>query len=138
MSSNQKNVTIPVYIVTGVIILLSVLLACFGGGMEYQFDEASFTINAKGWKGITVSYADIESIEMQDDVDFGRRTMGFGSRSCKFGSFRNAEFGDYTLYAFSGCTKLVVLHLKDCSILGLNDETDEATDALFAELNSRL
>lgn len=137
MSSNQKNVTIPVYIVTGVIILLSVLLACFGGKIDYQFDETSFTINAKGWKGMTVSYSDIESIELRDDVDPGRRTMGFGSSKFKFGIFNNSAFGDYTLYASTSCTKLVVLNMKDGSILALNNETDDATAALFDALKNR-
>lgn len=138
MSINQNKITVPTILVTAVIIIFAILLACFGGSLEYQFHEVSFVVHTKGWSDMSVYYDAIQSIEMQDDVDFGRRTMGFGSRSCKFGNFRNAEFGDYTLYAFSGCTKLVVLHLKDGSILALNDETDEATAALFAELNSRL
>lgn len=138
MSKKLENNTVLTIIIGLVILVISLLFASNGGGMEYQFDETSFTINAKSWKDLTVSYTDIESIELQDDVDPGRRTMGFGSAKFKFGSFSNSAFGNYTLYASTSCTKLVVLHMKDGFILALNDETDEATAALFAELNSRL
>ena len=138
MSINQNKITVPTILVTAVIIIFAILLACFGGSLEYQFHEVSFVVHTKGWSDMSVYYDAIQSIELQDNVDSGRRIMGFGSSKFKFGSFNNSAFGDYTLYASTSCTKLVVLHMKDGSILALNDETDEATAALFAELNSRL
>lgn len=133
----KTNASLPTIIIALVILVISLFFASNGGKIEYQFDEASFTIISKGWKGMTVSYSDIESIELRDDVDPGRRTMGFGSTKFKFGSFSNGAFGDYTLYASTSCTKLVVLHMKDGSILALNNETDDATAALFDALKNR-
>ena len=138
MSKNQEINSVPVIIIGLIILAISLLFASQGGGIEYQIDDAAFSINSKGWKGMTVSYADIEIIEIRDDIDPGRRTGGFGSSKFKLGNFRNGAFGDYTLYAFTSCQKLIVMNMKDNSIIAINAEDDTATKALFETLQNKL
>lgn len=105
-----------------------------GGDLDYKFDDCSFTVHTSLWKDLVVYYADIEGIELRDVFDVGERPSGYGSEKLNLGTFRNEEFGEYKLYGYAGCSLHVVLRLRDRSIIAINGEDRNATEALFALL----
>ena len=55
------------------------------------------------------SYSDIESCTVEEDFDFGTRTMGYAAFGIVSGKWHNGELGDYRLAAYSGCRTCIVL-----------------------------
>ena len=136
--NNTKPKIIAVIAAVGITATVLLFLGV-GGGIEYQFDDASFSIHTKMWKDRTVAYADIESIELRDNIDEGKRTNGYGSGKLNLGTFQNSEFSTYQLYSYAECREFIVLQLKDKdnTILVINGEDKNATHDIFEEMSLR-
>ena len=120
--------------------LISVVLLLFFlntvGGIEYRFENTSFTAHTKLWADKTVSYEEIESAELRDGFDAGKRLNGYGTSKLRIGKFRNQEFGTYQIYASSASETVVVLHLRDGSILVISGEDNAATEELYTRIEN--
>ena len=58
------------------------------------------------------------------------RTNGFGSPKLSMGAFRNGEFGNYTLYAYTNAKEYVVLTSGGKTlVIGMDDEA--RTQAIY-------
>ena len=135
--NNTKPITIAV--MSAVVITAIVLLFLdVGGGIEYKFDNSSFSIHSSLWKDQTVAYADIESIELREYIDVGKRINGYGSGKLNLGTFRNSEFGTYQLYSYTECREFIVLQLKENTILVVSGEDEMSTDELYEEMSLRI
>lgn len=117
-----------------VIIGVSLFLAA-AGDIDFVFGEDSLTVHTALWKDVTVRYEDIAAIESVHCADAGKRTNGFGSGRLNLGEFRNDEFGDYLLYEYTGCEELVVMTLRDGSVIALGGKDPGQTAELFDALN---
>ena len=118
------------------LLLIGITVFVSSAGFEITYGENSFTVDAIGWDDVTVSYADIESIEYRDSCKAGMRTYGFGDAPVQMGIFRNDEFGSYTRYAYSGSEAAVVLHVEG-KVLILGGKDAAATKAIYDELSTR-
>jgi len=125
-----------VSVAIGIVILSFAAIFLFTGDFEVQLGDTSFTIDARYWSDVTVSYDDIDHIEYRQQNDSGERTFGYGSFHLLMGEFRNAEFGDYTRYTFSKCDACVVLTVDD-EILVINGKNEESTKEIYDEIRSR-
>lgn len=134
-STKSKTIAVMSAVVITAIVLLFLGV---GGGIEYQFDDSSFLIHTALWKDWTVTYADIGSIELRDDIDTGKRINGYGSGKLSLGTFQNSEFGTYQLYSYTECDQLVVLHFKDHSILAISGEDKMVTENIYEAICARL
>ncbi len=137
----MKNNTKPtIFAVIAAVVIAAIVLTFLGigGSLEFQFDDASFSIHTALWKDRTIAYADIESIEQRTDLDTGNRTNGYGSAKLSLGTFQNAEFGTYQLYSYTGCHTLVVLQLKDKTTLVLSGEDALASNRLYEAIRTRI
>ena len=117
-----------------------VLWVLFAGSMEVVFGETSFTVETPCWNDLTVSYADVDSVEyLPGDAapEAGMRTYGFGNLRMQMGSFANDAFGDYTRYAYASCGACVVLETKG-RIVVLNGPDDTATEVLYETLAAKI
>ncbi len=92
------------------LILIGAVILMFTGNVRVTCDDTALTVSATYGDDITVSYADIDSVEYREDFDAGVRVSGFGSARLLLGTFENEEFGPYTLYAYNPCEAAVVLH----------------------------
>ncbi len=116
------------------IILVAVLgFTMFNGDIQYEFGETSFTIVADYWSDLTVDYAQIETVEYVEDMSYRARTSGFNSPRLSMGIYRNAEYGNFTLYAYTKCSSAVILRSGDRLLL-INGETPEDTAELYERL----
>ena len=131
----QKNSAIGT--IVGLVILFVILFFVFiGAGFEADFNDESFTVNAKGWSDLTVEYSVVESVEYREDFDIGRRISGFGTPSLSMGLFKNNEFGTYTVFAHNGAKSFVIVKSKE-KVLVFADKDTEVTKEFYEKLTEK-
>ena len=127
----KKASKISIVMVT--LILIGVGVVMFTGDIDYTFDNDSLKISADYASDASVVYSDIDSIELKENFDVGVRTMGFASIKLSMGNFKNEELGNYTLYAYTSCDSMIVVHSNN-QYLAFNTKTQEETKKLYDEL----
>ncbi len=115
------------------IILIGTMVLMFTGNINVSFKETSFTITASYHSDLEVDYSQIDSLEYREHFDAGMRTYGFSSARLSLGTFQNDEFGNYTLYAYTGNKSAVVLKSEE-KVLVIKGKTDSKTKEIYQEL----
>ena len=101
--------------------------------MEINCGEDALTIKASYWSDLRVEYSKIDTVEYRGELDVGVRTNGFGSPKLSMGAFRNGEFGNYTLYAYTNAKEYIVLTSGGKTlVIGMDDEA--RTQAIYETL----
>ena len=118
------------------LILVGVCILMFTGSIQYEFTEDSLKIDATYWKYSTVGYEFVDSVEFRENFDFGSRNYGYGSAKLSLGNFKNDEFGNYTLYAYTKCDSAVVIKSGE-HILVITGENIAETKALYDSLKNK-
>ncbi len=119
------------------LILIFVAVLMFTGKIEVIYGETDFKITASYAEDLTVRYEGIETIEYRESFDVGVREMGFGSPRLSTGTFKNDEFGRYTIYAYTQGEGAVVLKNGD-SVLVIVGKTAEQTKAIYDTLAAKI
>ena len=107
--SRAEKIAAKLTAVTVPIVLIGAALLLFTGSIKVNCGDTSMSIEASYWADASVEYSKIDTIEYRGDLDVGVRTNGFGSPKLSMGAFRNDEFGNYTLYAYTSAQEYVVL-----------------------------
>ena len=132
MGKNAKKGAI-VGIVLALIICVFAAVVTLTGKITAELSDTSFKVKATYYSSLTVEYSDITDIQLRDGFDFGRRIHGFGSARLLIGSFKNGEFGTYTLYAFARADSAVVVKTRE-KVLVIALESKEATENFYKDL----
>lgn len=119
------------------LILVAVAVVMFTGNIEVYYSETDFQIVASYMDDLTVHYKEVETIEYRESFDVGVRDMGFGSPRLSAGTFKNEEFGRYTLYAYTGGKGAVVLKKGD-DVLVIIGKTAEQTRAIYDTIAAKI
>ena len=122
-------------IITVVIIIIILLLVAPGGSVTAELLDDGLHVDAPMVNEL-VRYEDIESAELRDDLEIGRRVGGFGGENVCSGKFRNDEFGRYVLASYNDVPlHIVVYHSGE--VMAFNLETVEATREMYDQLLNR-
>lgn len=119
-----------------VAILVFVAVMLFSGKVETTFGDDSFTVRGSYYGSQTVSYADIDSLELRQDDVPGSRVFGVGSYRLLLGTFRNEEFGTYTRYTYYKPEACVVVRMG-VKVLVLSGKDKAETQEIYSQLLSR-
>lgn len=130
-----KSALISLSVVLATIVLIAAL--SFTGSIEINCTEDTLDIHSSYWRGLTIPYGNISSVEYRTDLSGGIRTNGFGSARLSLGAFKNDELGNYTRYTYTRCDSCIVLDVNG-SMLVINGWDDSATRALYDELLKKL
>ena len=106
----------------------------FTGDVDINYGDDSFTVEATYWSDLTVKYADIDSIELCENADFGARVGGFGSARLLLGNFKSDSLGKITLYAYTSSEDAVVISV-DGSKLVIGDTESQTAAEIYAKLS---
>lgn len=136
---NKKSdkVAIGITAVAVPLILVGVAILMFTGDIAVTYTETNFKIVASYTDDLKVNYEEIESIEYRETFDVGAREMGFGSPRLSTGTFKNDEFGRYTLYAYTRGEGAVVLKQGD-DVLVIVGKTAADTKAIYDTLAAKI
>ena len=119
------------------LILVGVMILMFTGNIQYEFTEDCLIIDATYGKYSTVGYEFVDSVEFRDDFDFGIRNFGFASAKLSLGNFKNEEFGNYSLYAYTACDSAVVIKSGE-HILVITGQDAAETQELYNYLKAKI
>jgi hypothetical protein len=108
------------------VLLIGVGILMFTGNVEYSLGDDALTVEATYYESSTVKYAEIDSVELCEDLCIGARQMGFASARLLLGIFKSDDLGTYTLYSYNNADTHVVIKSGDkILVIGLENE-DEA------------
>ena len=119
--------------VVGVLLFAGIMVLMVTGDITCTVEADLLRIEASYAVDLMISYGEIESLELRESFDKGSRNFGFGSPRLSVGAFENAEFGRYTLYAYTACDSVILLRSGD-EVLAINGKTAEDTRALYEAL----
>lgn len=136
---NKKSDKVAIWItaIAVPLILIGTTVLMFTGNIEVTYTDTDFKINATYMDDLTVPYEDVDSVEYRESFDVGVREMGFGSPRLSMGTFKNEEFGRYTIYAYTQGDGAVVLK-KGNDILVIVGKTPEETKAIYDTLAAKI
>ncbi len=119
------------------LILVFVVIIMIVGDVNVNFGVESFTVSASFSERLTIRYEDIDTVEYRESFDIGHREMGFGSPKLSTGTFKNDEFGRYTLYAYTRGKGCVILKQGD-NVLVIVGKAMEETKAIYDGLMAKI
>ena len=120
-----------------VILSLAVFLPMilFGGKLEIAATDTAIEIEANMWRDCTIAYEQIESAEYRESAVDGQRINGVGSAKLLLGVFRNAEFGTYIRYTYTGNLPCIVLTV-DGETYVIATSSAEDTEAIYKQIQT--
>ncbi len=131
--SKGERIAMKISAIVIPLILIGCTILMFTGSIETKLDEDSLELKATYFEAISVDYDAIEEIEYRDSFDVGVRTYGFGSAKLSLGTFKNEEFGRYTLYAYNWCDAMVIVKSQG-KVLAFNAKDETQTYAIYRSL----
>lgn len=131
----SKGNTKAVLIITGLMIIsFSLMVILFNRGeIEIQISDNRIDIQGYLWSDYQVKAEDIDSLELTENFDVGKKTNGFSSSKLLQGEFKNKEQGKYTLYVYKKCEEYIILHTKKGDVV-INEKTERETKELYQEI----
>ena len=106
------------------------------GEIEIEFLDDQLHIKAP-MVNKYLDYSDIDYAEIDPDFDKGSRIAGYATPSIRSGTYRNAEFGSYTLASYTKVDTCVFLQYHG-DYYAFNQSSDEATQEAYEMLKSKL
>ena len=136
MKKSIRNVIIVSVVAVVAIVALILGLMFLAGHTDASLDDDSLTVKAF-MVNKDIAYTDITLVELREDVQYGSRVGGYGGSDYLSGRVLNDEFGKYWLAVKKSTTNCIVVH-STYDTLVFNLDSNEATAAFYADLNSRL
>lgn len=124
-------------LIAAVIFVAVTAFSLFRGSepVELAFHDDEMTIT--GPEGapfvVTIPYQDIRAVSEADALEPGVRREGLDTGRCRFGSWRNGAYGDYTLCASPHISSYIVLDTAD-GVVVFNYESADSTHHLYLAL----
>ena len=123
----NKKLALVITIVLTVALVAFLSFLMFTGDVNIELGESEISLSASFWGTADISYSDIDSVEYREGGVDGMRVSGFGSARLLLGAFRNAEFGNYTRYTYTGNRPCIVLESNGrVVVFGAYDEQNTA------------
>lgn len=130
---------IAIPVITGALVVacaISSLVVLGSGSVSASLDDKGLEVSA-AFVDEKISYQDIDSVELRNDVDYGSRRAGLADKNLLSGNFRNEEFGNYKLAVHRSTDECIVVHHSD-GILVFNLDSSDDTERFYDDLSSRL
>ena len=125
-----------VLLISIVVIVAVYSFAGGGGKMDLDIGEHSLNVVYEDFY-TTVKYEDVIAIELVEVSDFGSPVDGGSDKSCRWGTWENEAWGEYSQYTLTGTSRAVLLHMTEGYFL-LSYESGETTELLSEMLRDML
>ncbi len=135
-SKNNKKLVIGVVVFVAAILIITTI-TLVTGDIKTTINDREITIIGSYWSDYALSLDAIEDVSLKEGINLGTRTNGMGSIKLSEGSFKNAEFGSYTLYAYNKCKSYITIDTTEDMVV-INAETPEATKELYEKIVMKL
>jgi len=120
-------------VAAAIVIVAFVAVMLFSGKVETSFGPDSFTVRGSFYGSQTVSYDDVDSVELRAGDISGSRVFGVGSFRLLLGTFQNDEFGTYTRYTYYKPESCILVRMGE-KILVLSGKDKAETQDIYDQL----
>jgi hypothetical protein len=112
----MRKIILISIIISAVVMVGVVYIVFFYGDVsaEISDDEERLTVDAP-MVDFTIKIDDIDSVAYRTEFNAGSRTNGFGTPVVNSGTFKNSEFGTYTLATLAKVNAFIVLEYNEGS-----------------------
>lgn len=122
------------------ILILIVCVTVFYGmkGSEtvnFAFEEDGVTLTGPKDApfSVTIDYDDISSVSEITELDAGDKLTGVDTDRCRFGTWKNETWGEYTLCIIPKCADYIVFETAD-GVVVCNYENEDSTQHLYTAI----
>ena len=136
ISQLVTNKTSHVFIMIIIPLIMVITSICstlpfYTGRITIHYDDDSFKLNTSYYLQETVKYDDLDIFskyiryDLRFELDVGEKISGINSSKLQVGKYRNKEYGEYQLYAYTESYIYVVLNRDSIYLLiGFNNTSD--------------
>ena len=136
--SKTKNAFSKKTVIATIIITLALLVPImFIGEVEIEYKDSSFVVDCTWWNALEIEYDAIEKIELRESFSKGIKYSGFNSTKILAGSFKNSEFGVYTLYSYAKTSTAVIIEIDEKRLV-INGKDAAETKKIYENILKRL
>jgi hypothetical protein len=107
------------------------------GDVVVHVNEKEMEIVGSYWSDKSISYDEIKSISLMDDLQIGRKSNGMNTFKLNEGHFKNEQYGKYLLYAYVNCKSYIVME-TDTGIVVINAKDSLETKKLYDEIEKKI
>ena len=119
-------------------VLYGALLLCFtlylllngSSAMRVSVGEESVTITDPAGAVYQVKFSEIQTLETRTAPDFGECISGEETGGCRYGTWRNGAWGEYTLCALTDVDQVIILRTGERTVV-FNVESADATARFY-------
>ncbi len=104
--------------------------------VNITLEDEYFTVKAPAFNQ-SFDYDKIEKMYLDEDFDKGKRIGGYGTPTIHSGTFKNSEFGNYSLASYTNIKPCIVIFYNE-DYYAFNQSSDAATKELFDLLSSKI
>lgn len=136
MSAAQRRNILAIAIIFVGVTAFSLFRGAKPMQLAFLDDEMTITGPENAPFVVTIPYQDIRSVSEWDSADSlepGFCREGLDTSRCRFGTWCNDAFGDYTLCASPGISNYIVLETAD-GVVAFNYESADSTHHLYLAL----
>ena len=120
-----KNIIIWLIVLTAMAVFLN-----RGSAVGMKSSDRELVVSGNSGASVTIAYADIQTIEMREYLDYGTVVDGVDGKKEKSGTWKNEEFGEYRLCVDAKVNSCIVLYMES-EIQVINIESNESTASLY-------
>lgn len=102
----------------------------FNPGIRVQPGTDGLTVSAPKSESVTVAYADVTSLTLVSQPDYGVGKPGGHTGGCLYGQWENDAWGSYQLYVNKKVPLCVVIR-TDKTVVSVNESSEQETRALW-------
>ena len=110
--------------------LITSLVGDFSTSVKFDTND-TITISGPRKTSVTVAYEDIDSIELVTLGDPGTAAGGGTSRSYYWGTWKNDEYGTYSLFVSKKSSEAILIKTKDGKVILFNQQDNPTTSNTF-------
>lgn len=105
--------------------------------VNVSFDDDTLTLTAPKDYSLVIEYDQVETVDLVDSFDPGTVISGDENRSCRWGTWENSDWGQYTLAVSKKIDNVILLTTATDERIAFNFENETSTAAMhqmFTEL----
>ena len=106
------------------------------GSITCQVDANNSMLGVLGAYGdsIFINLSDIEEVSLVETLDCGEMVEGKETSQLRSGTYKNSEFGEYSLHVYIKSASYIVLHYDGGKVLVFNQSRAKTTEQVYESI----
>lgn len=129
--------TVSALLMVMIVVIILVINMGSGGSVAYEMDDTKLAVVCLNRGPVFVAYDAITSVSLADTFRMDRTVEAEQWDDGWCGIYENEEYGQFTLFAYSGAGTYIVVEYED-GVLIFNDKSEKSTRKAYEKLLERM